>query len=127
MKRRTRIRSTDSQNDLMWDRWHRGESLHQITRLSDRHHSSVRSILVETGGIRPPLRHRSACALTLAEREKVSRALVAGHPIRSIAGALGRVPSTISREIGRNGCTERYRASDADQAAWNRAYRSKTC
>lgn len=127
MKRRTRIRYTDSQKALMWDRWQKGESLHQIARLFDRHHSSVRSILAETGGIRPPLRHRSACALTLAEREEVSRALVAGHSIRSIAGTLGRAPSTISREIRRNGGTERYRASDADQAAWNRAYRPKTC
>ena len=127
MKRRTRIRYTDSQKALMWDRWQRGESLHQIARLFDRHHSSIRGILAETGGIRPQLRRRSSCALTLAEREEVSRALVAGHSIRSIAGTLGRAPSTISREIRRNGGTERYRASDADQAAWNRAHRPKTC
>lgn len=127
MKRRTRIRYSDSQKALMWDRWQKGESLHQIARLFDRHHSSVRAILAETGGIRPPVRHRSARALTIAEREEVSRALVAGHSIRSIAGTLGRGPSTISREIRRNGGTERYRASHADQAAWDRAHRPKTC
>lgn len=59
MKRRTRIRYTDSQKALMWDRWRKGESLHQIARLFDRHHSSVRGILAETGGIRPPVRRRS--------------------------------------------------------------------
>ena len=118
MKRRTRIRYTDSQKAVMWDRWQQGESLHQIARLFDRHHSSVRGILAETGGIRPPTRRRSPRALSLAEREDVSRALVAGHSIRSIAAAQGRAPSTISREIRRNGGAERYRASYADQAAW---------
>lgn len=81
-----------------------------------------------TGGIRPPARRRANRALTLAEREHVSRSLVAGHSIRSIAAAaLGRAPSTISREIRRNGGAERYRASNADQAAWHRAHRPKTC
>ena len=127
MKRRTRIRYTDSQKAVMWDRWQEGESLHQIARLFDRYHSSVRGILAETGGIRPPTRRRSPRALNLAEREEVSRALVAGHSIRSIAAAQGRAPSTISREIRRNGGVERYRASHADQAAWDRAHRPKAC
>ena len=127
MKRRTRIRYTDSQKGLMWDRWQKGESLHKIARLFDRHHSSVRRILAETGGIRPPARRRSLRTLSLAEREDVSRALVAGHSIRSIAATLGRSPSTISREIRRNGGSDRYRASHADQAAWDRAHRPKTC
>lgn len=127
MKRRTRIRYTDSQKAVMWDRWQEGESLHQIARLFDRHHSSVRGILAETGGIRPSTRRRSPRALNLAEREEVSRALVAGHSIRSIAAAQGRAPSTISREIRRNGGVERYRASHADQAAWDRAHRPKAC
>lgn len=127
MKRRTRIRYTDSQKAVMWDRWQQGESLHQIARLFDRHHSSVRGILAETGGIRPPNRRRSPRALSLVEREDVSRALAAGHSIRSIAAAQGRAPSTISREIRRNGGAERYRASHADQAAWDRAHRPKAC
>src|SRR5687767_9890482 len=110
MKRRTRIRYTDSQKALMWDRWQQGESLHQIAKLFDRHHSSVRGILAESGGIRPASRRRSIRSLSLAEREDVSRALVAGHSIRSIATTLDRAPSTISREIQRNGGAERYRA-----------------
>ena len=127
MKRRTRIRYTDTQKAVMWDRWQQGESLHQIARLFDRHHSSVRGILAETGGIRPSTRRRSPRSLSLAEREDVSRALVAGHSIRSIAATQGRAPSTISREIRRNGGAERYRASHADQAAWDRAHRPKAC
>lgn len=127
MKRRSRIRYTDSQKALMWDRWQQGESLHQIARLFDRHHSSVRGILAESGGIRPAPRRRSLRSLSLAEREEVSRALVAGHSIRSIATTLGRAPSTISREIRRNGGAECYRASHADQAAWDRAHRPKAC
>ena len=127
MKRRTRIRYTDSQKALMWDRWQQGESLHQIAKLFDRHHSSVRGILAESGGIRPAPRRRSIRSLSLAEREDVSLALVAGHSIRSIATTLDRAPSTISREIRRNGGAERYRASHADQAAWDRAHRPKAC
>ena len=75
MKRRTRIRYTDSEKAVMWDRWQQGESLHQIARLFDRHHSSVRGILAETGGIRPPSRRRSPRALSLAERDDTASLL----------------------------------------------------
>jgi IS30 family transposase len=127
MKQRPRIYYTESQKALMWERWQKGESLQQIAQLFDRNHSSIERILAETGGIRPAQRRRSRLALTLAEREEVSLAVVAGHSIRSIATLLGRAPSTISREIKRNGGQECYRASQADQAAWDRAHRPKTC
>lgn len=117
MKRRKRIYYTDTQKALMWDRWQQGESLHQIASLFDRHHSCVRNILAEHGGIRPPVRRRSPRMLSLAEREEISRGLAAGRSIRTIAVSLGRAPSTISREIGRNEGREGYRASQADQAA----------
>jgi IS30 family transposase len=127
MKYRTRTNYSESQKTLMWDRWRKGDSLHQIAKLFDRYHASIRGILAETGGIRPAPRRRSRLALTLAEREDISRAVVAGHSIRSIASSLGRAPSTISRELSRNGGEERYRASQADQAAWDRARRPKIC
>jgi len=127
MKQRPRIYYSESQKALMWDRWQKGDSLHQIAQLFDRHHPSIQRILAETGGIRPAQRHRSRLALTLAEREEISRAVVAGHSIRSIAKSLGRAPSTISREIRRHGGHRRYRANKADQAAWDRARRPKTC
>lgn len=127
MKQRPRIYYTATQKALMWDRWQKGDSLQQIAQLFDRNHSSVHRILAETGGIRPAPRSRSALALTLAEREEISRALATDQSIRSIASLLGRAPSTISREIKRNGGREYYRSTQADQAAWDRANRPKTC
>jgi len=124
---RPRIYYTESQKALMWERWQKGDSLQQIAQLFDRNHTSVQGILVRTGGIRPAQRHRSRLALTLAEREEISRAVAAGHSIRSMATLLGRAPSTISREIQRNGGQQWYRASQADQAAWDRAQRPKPC
>lgn len=127
MKYRTRTFYTEAQKALMWDRWQRGESLQKIAQLFNRNHSSIQRILAETGGIRPASRCRSRLALTLVEREEISRSLVAGHSIRSIATSLGRAASTISRELARNGGQTSYRASAADQAAWDRAHRPKTC
>ena len=127
MKRRPRILYSESQKALMWERWRKGESLQQIAQLFDRNHSSVNRILAETGGIRPAPRCRSRLALTLAEREEISRALVARQSIRSIAALLKRAPSSISREVKRNGGQSCYRATQADQAAWDRAHRPKFC
>jgi transposase, IS30 family len=127
MKQRPRIYYTESQKAIMWDRWRKGDSLQQIAQLFDRNHSSVQRILAETGGIQLAQRCRSRLALTLAEREEISRSVAAGQSIRSIAKLLGRAPSTVSREIKRNGGQECYRASQSDQAAWNRASRPKIC
>ena len=126
MKQRPRIYYTESQRALMWERWQKGESLQHIAQLFDRNHSSIQRILAETGGIRPAARRRSRLALTLAEREEISRAVVSGHSMRSIAAQIGRAPSTISREIKRHGGQECYRASQADQSAWDRGRRPKT-
>ncbi|XQM39384.1 Transposase (plasmid) [Cupriavidus sp. H19C3] len=127
MKQRRRIYYTETQKALMWERWRQGESLQHIAQLFDRNHSSVQRILAQTGGIQPPPRHRSRLALTLSEREEISRAVVAGLSIRSIATRLGRAASTISRELNRNGGVHGYRAHQADQLAWDRAHRPKTC
>jgi len=127
MKYRKRIYYTEADKARMWDRWQKGDSLHEIARLFDRHHSSVRGILERTGGIRPPTRRRSSRSLTLSEREEISRGLAAGRSLRSIALRLGRAPSTISRELNRNGGLGSYRAHAAEQAAWDRACRPKRC
>ena len=127
MAYRTRIYYTDTQKAEMWDRWQRGETLHSIARLFDRHHTSVRGILAATGGIRPSERRRSRLALTLAEREEISRGIARDHSLRAIAARLKRAPSTISREVNRNGGLKHYRASRADQVAWDRAQRPKSC
>ncbi|CAB3774320.1 integrase [Burkholderia sp. MSh2] len=127
MKQRRRIYYTDSQKAVMWERWRKGESLQQIAQLFDRNHSSVQRILAETGGIQPKKRCRSRLALTLAEREEISRSVVAGDSIRAIASRIGRAPSTISRELKRNGGLQDYRANNADELAWERARRPQVC
>ena len=127
MKYRTRIYYNETQKAEMWDRWQRGESLNAIARYFDRGHSSIQRILSEAGGIRPATRKRSARCLSMSEREEISRGVVGGLSIRSIARHLDRAPSTISRELNRNGGQRHYRASEADQAAWDRAHRPKTC
>jgi IS30 family transposase len=127
MKYRHRTHYTETDKARMWDRWQKGESLQTIAQLFDRDHSSVAQILSITGGIRPPKRARSALALAASEREEISRGVVAGLSLRSIATKLDRSPSTVSREINRNGGRQCYRANEADQSAWDRAHRPKTC
>ena len=127
MKFRKRIYYTETDKALMWDRWQKGESLQTIAQLFNRNHSSIAGVLSRTGGIRPPKRTRCEFALSLSAREEISRGIVAGHSIRSIAARLSRSPSTVSREINRNGGLKFYRANEADQVAWDRAQRPKTC
>ncbi len=116
MPRKPRIHDTETDKALMGDRWRKGDSLEKIAQLFDRGHGSVARILRQTGGIRPPKRVRSGRTLSLAEREEISRGVVAGQSLRSIAASLSRAPSTISREINRNGGRQQYRANVADQA-----------
>jgi len=118
---------TAAQRQELWDRYQRGESLKAIARALGKRSSSIYNHLRPTGGIRPLLRKRSQLALTLAEREEISRGLAAGLSMGAIASKLGRVTSTVSREINRNGGRDRYRATEADQRAWDRARRAKQC
>ena len=111
----------------LWDRWQRGESLKAIGRAFDKPSSSIYFQLAPHGGIRPASRRRSRLALTLVEREEISRGIAAAETARSMARKLGRSPSTIAREISRNGGYDRYRASSADETAWERARRPKRC
>jgi IS30 family transposase len=127
MMYRRRIYYNAEQKAQMWDRWQKGESLNAIGRVFDRPSSSIFNQLSPSGGIRPPPRRRSRTALTLPEREEISRGIVCDLSVRSIASQLDRSPSTVSREINRNGGLKHYRASQADQAAWDRAQRPKPC
>ena len=127
MALRPRIYYNAEQKAEMWDRWQRGESLTSIGRCFDRPSSSIFGQLSPSGGIRPPPRRRSRLALTISEREEISRGVVGELSLRVIAAHLGRSPSTISREVNRNGGLKCYRASQADQAAWDRAHRPKPC
>ncbi len=127
MKYPTRIYYSETDKAEMWDRWQKGESLNAIARQFGTSHSSIQGVIAPTGGIRPPQRSRSRRTLTLPEREEISRGVAAGQSLCWIAASLGRAPSTVSREIKRNGGRRRYRANKADQAAWDRAHRPKTC
>jgi IS30 family transposase len=122
-----RIYYSEADKALMWDRWQKGDSLNAIARSFGRSHSCVQGIFARSGGIRPAPKQRSRFALTLAEREEISRGIASGLSLRAIAAQLGRAPSTISREVNRNGGRRRYRASKADEGAWKRAQRTKTC
>ena len=124
---RTRLNYTAKQKAEIWDRWQRGESLNAIGRAFDRPSSSIFGQLAPSGGIRPTPRQRSRLALTLSEREEISRGIASHRSLRSIAAQLKRSPSTISREVSRNGGLNHYRANKADQVAWDRACRPKRC
>ena len=127
MEQRFRRGFTTAEKTELWDRWQRGESLKGIGRAFGKPSSSIYFQVAPHGGIRPAARHRSRLALALSEREEISRGITAHQSARSIAKMLGRSPSTVSREISRNGGYDRYRAALADDQAWARARRPKRC
>ena len=118
---------TAAEKSELWDRWQRGESLKAIGRAFAKPSSSIYYQVAPHGGIRPPPRRRSRLALTLAEREEISRGIAAHQSARSMARLLGRSASTVSRELSRNGGYDGYRAALADETAWARARRPKRC
>src|ERR1700723_582372 len=120
---------TAAEKTELWDRWQRGESLKAIGRAFGKPSSSIYFQLAPHGGIRPAARRRSRLALTLSEREEISRGIAAAQSARSTARLLGRSPSTVSRELNRNGGYGRYRAALAGERAWAwaRARRPKRC
>jgi IS30 family transposase len=128
MRRRyRRVGLTAAQSAELWERWKKGEGLKSIGRVFGKPSSCIFAHIRPSGGIKPPPRRRSPRALTLSEREEISRGLVAGRSLRTIAATLARSPSTISREISRNGGAAHYRAAAADSRARKRALRPKRC
>jgi IS30 family transposase len=128
MEGNARIWFTPKQKAELWERWKSGQCVADIARaLERRNKSGVYRILALRGGIAPTPRRRATLALRLEEREEVSRGIAAGWSIRGIAQGLGRSPSTVSREIKRNGGCNAYRASEAERCAWERALRPKPC
>src|SRR6202171_2227871 len=111
----------------VWRRWKAGQTLHEIGRAFGKEHSSIRCLVSRHGGIAPAVRRRSLLALTLREREEISRGLASGSSIREIAKCLDRTVSTVSREVARHGGRSVYRANQADGEAWESAFRPKRC
>lgn len=120
-------RFSREQEQELWTRWRRGESVTTISAALAAPPPSVRTALARHGGIAPAPRTRASRALSLTDREEISRGLAAGESMGTIAQTLGRPRSTISREIARNGGRAQYRATSADAAAWERAKRPKPC
>ena len=127
MKRIGRPGLSDTQKDELWQRFSAGETFTAIGRALGKHAGSIFGVVAARGGIAPARRRRALGALTNEERETISRGLAAHDTVRTIAQALGRAPSTVSREITRNGGLGAYRAVDAEAAAWGRARRPKAC
>jgi IS30 family transposase len=124
----SRVLFTAQQKADLWAFWKDGQSVASIARaLGRRNKSGVYRILAATGGIVPAPRCRARLALRAEEREEISRGLAIGHSIRQIASCLDRAPSTVSREIRRNGGSQGYRANLADRRAWDQALRPKPC
>src|SRR5271168_589794 len=105
MDRRFHRGFTAAEKTELWDRWKRGESLKAIGRAFGKPSSSIYFLVAPHGGIRPSERRRSRLALTLVEREVISRGITAHQSARSMAKLLGRSPSTVSREMSRNGAS----------------------
>jgi IS30 family transposase len=122
-----RFKLTEQQRNDMWRRWKAGQSLHEVGRAFGKAHGVIHFMLAQHGGIAPAVRRRSPLTLTLAEREEISRGIASGGSIREIAKGLKRTVSTVSREVARHGGRPLYRATDADQQAWNSALRPKRC
>lgn len=118
---------TTKQRIELWRRWKAGQTLSNIAQALDKAPGSVFGFLAAKGGIAPPTRRRGEQALSGAEREEISRQLCAGGSLRKIARRLKRAPSTISREVERNGGRDAYRAGGADARAWELARRPKAC
>ena len=127
MKQMRRRGLSASQKQELWERWKRGQSLNDIARALAKKRGSIHFALACNGGIQPAIRRRSRLALSLFEREEISRGLAEGQSMREIASSIQRAPSTVSREIGRHCGREEYRAAEADRRAWASTRRPKPC
>ena len=111
---------TQRDQEEIWQRWQQGWPLGRIGRSMGRSTATVQALVARSGGVRPAARTRASDRLSLSEREEISRGVAAGDSARSIAARLGRAPSTVTRELERNGGRRRYRAQRADCRAWCR-------
>lgn len=119
------IRFTPAQRALLWDRFRAGDTMEEIAAALGRHPGMVQKTVQLAGGCAPPPPRGAARTLATSERETIGRLLAQHAGVRVIARALGRAPSTVSRELRRNGGGTTYTAAGADHRAWRRARRPK--
>lgn len=124
---RRKLSFTTEQRRELWRRWRAGEAYSEIARAMGRSRQRIHEVVLKNGGFAPRYRIRRMSALQVFERELISRGVAQGSSIRQMARELGRAPSSVSREIRRNGGRRRYRAYRAEQAAVQRALRPKVC
>ena len=127
MARASWHRLSAAERTQLWTQWREGRSAAEIGRHLGRGRHAIQCIVERHGGTAPQPRRRADDRLTLCQREEISRALSIGESARCIAQRIGKHHSTISREIARNGGRRAYRAAAAEQAAWRRALRPKSC
>ena len=127
MARMGRPGLSDQEKSELWRRWQAGQTLTDIGLALGKHAGSVHGVISLKGGIAPTARTRASKHLTLHERELISRGLASSMSLRAIARELGRSPSTISREASKNHGAIKYRAIIADEQAWARSRRPKSC
>ncbi len=127
MAQRERPGLSAEQRRELWERWKTGQSLSEIARALERQVWAIDRVVRANGGFVPRTRTRRRSALSLCEREEISRGLAQGRSLRAIAGSLGLATSTLSREVARGGGLSRYRAAAADERAWDAARRPQRC
>jgi len=120
-----RRRLTETQRVEIWERLASGEPAPSVARAYGCFPNAIRQMQLLTGGAKPRTRTQRSGALSLAEREEISRGVVLHLSCRAIATRLGRAPSTISRELQRNGGVAMYRAHTAQRRAQRQARRPK--
>jgi IS30 family transposase len=120
-----RPRLSFAQKKELWRRWKQGQSLSEIARALGKHAGSIHGVLQANGGIVPLPRSRGVRVLSLSDREEISRGLAQAASIRTITAQIGRAPSSVSREITRHGGRSKYRATTADDRAWQSTKRPK--
>src|SRR6202167_1625697 len=118
---------SDTQRVELWRRYRAGETVRSIAQALAQRPTNLYRVLEATGGIVPAQRSRSSRVLSFGEREEISRGIASGDTFRAIARSLNRAVSTVSQEVARHGGRRRYRAAQADWAAWESARRPKLC
>ncbi len=98
-----RRRFTEAEKAEVWEKRQAGEPTRSIARRLGREASGIRRLFEDAGGVHSAVRRRSRRHFSLTEREEISRGVAAGESLRVIASRLGRAPSTVSREVTRNG------------------------